>query len=55
MVRPYLLVAITAVPAYYLLIRYLSYWGAAIVTVYSELLVAILAGYKAKNNSLALA
>jgi len=49
MVRPYLLVAITAVPAYYLLIRYLSYWGAAIVTVYSELLVAILAGHKAKK------
>ena len=49
MVRPYFLVAITAVPAYYLLIRHWSYWGAAIVTVYSELLVAILAGYKAKK------
>jgi len=31
------------------LIRYFSYWGAAIVTVYSELLIAILAGYKAKK------
>ncbi len=49
MVRPYLVVAITAIPAYYFLIRYFSYWGAAIVTVYSELLIAILAGYKAKK------
>lgn len=45
MIRSYLVVAITAVPAYILLINWLSYWGAAMVTVYSELLIAGLSAY----------
>lgn len=49
MIRPYLIVAITAVPAYILLINWLSYWGAAVVTVYSELLIAGLAAYQSKK------
>ncbi|NCU44473.1 flippase [Candidatus Falkowbacteria bacterium] len=49
MIRPYLIVAITAVPAYILLINWLSYWGAALVTVYSELLIAGLAAYRSKK------
>ena len=49
MIKPYLLVAITAVPIYIIFIKQLSYWGAAIVTVYSELLIAGLAAYWARR------
>lgn len=49
MVWPYLAVAVTAVPAYLILIERFSYWGAAAVTVYSELLIAWLAAYKSKK------
>lgn len=49
MIRPYLIAAITAVPAYILLIKWFSYWGAALVTVYSELLIAFLAAHQSKK------
>lgn len=48
MVVPYAVVALTALPAYFLLVKWFSYWGAALVTVYSELLIAVLAAYYAK-------
>lgn len=51
MVRPYALVALTALPAYYFLVEKWSYWGAAGVTVYSELLIAILTAYYAKKKT----
>jgi len=49
MIWPYTLVALTAVPAYFFLIRWFSYWGAAAVTVYSELLIAGLSAYQSKK------
>ncbi|HOH85240.1 MAG TPA: flippase [bacterium] len=49
MIKSYFIVAITAVPAYIVLINWLSYWGAAIVTVYSELLIAGLSAYWARK------
>lgn len=51
MVGPYAIVALTALPAYYFLVKNWSYWGAAGVTVYSELLIAILTAYYAKKKA----
>ncbi|HNW55622.1 MAG TPA: oligosaccharide flippase family protein [bacterium] len=51
MVAPYAFVALTALPAYYFLVKIWSYWGAAGVTVYSEVLIAIMTAYYAKKKA----